>query len=228
MMKLGIVGSGNMGRALGIRFAQLGHQVFFGARRRAQANAAAASAGSAHSGSNDEAAAFGEVLVWTMRESDPANILADPSLLAGRIVLDLNNRDYAHEVRTGAWFEAAIAERLQDAAPEARIVKALNTIAMESFDIPPDALRAAGAQTFLAGRDPDAKRMVAALVEQLGFEPVDVGDTVAAVRAVEALGDVIRLLMIDGKRGGRAHLKLVTLPPPSLNAVGSRQGSDYR
>lgn len=229
IMKIGIIGSGNMGRAVGVRLAQLGHQVTFGARRLAQAQAAADTAGhGAAAGDNDAAARFGEVLVWTIREPDPAAVFADPSVLEGKTVLDLNNRNYADEVKTGAWLTEAIAERLQKAAPGARVVKALNTIAMETFDTSAEALRAAGAQSFVAGDDADAKVKVGDLLADLGFTPVDLGTGPAALRAAEALGDVIRMLMIDGGRGGRAHLTLGTLPAPDLSTIGERTASNYR
>lgn len=227
-MKIGIIGSGNMGRAVGIRLAQLGHQVTFGARRPEQARAAADQAGhGAMGGDTDAAARFGDVLVWTVRETDPAAVLADASLLDGRTMLDLNNRAYAEGVKTGAWWTESIAERLQMAAPRARVVKALNTIAMETFDTAPETLRAAGAQSFVAGDDPAAKAAVGELLTDLGFLPVDLGSGPVSLRATEALGDVIRLMMIDGGRGGRAHLTLGTLPAPDLSTVGERSASNY-
>jgi hypothetical protein len=227
-MKIGIIGSGNMGRALGVRFAQLGHEIMFGARRPEQAKAATTLAGAGTlAGDNDAAARHGEVLLWTMRDHDPAHVLRDPGLLDGKVVIDLNNRDYADEARTGAWFDRAIAEKLQEAAPGARVVKAFNTIAMESFDVEPEALRRAGAQTFIAGGDGDAKRVAAGLTEELGFKAVDLGAGPAAMRAAEALGDAIRLLMIDQALGGRAHLRVDYLPAPALEAVGARQPSAY-
>ena len=228
-MKIGIIGSGNMGRAVGVRLAQSGHEVMFGARRSEQAAAAAERAGNgALAGSTDEAAAFGEVLIWTIRDPQPSAVFADPTKLDGKVVLDLNNRDYANEVRQGAWFNTAIAERLQDAAPKAKVVKALNTIAMEAFNTSANALRQAGAQSFIAGDDREAKAAVAKLLDDLGFAPIDLGEGVAAMRAAEALGDVIRLLMIDSGRGGRANLQLRVLPEPDLATIGERGASDYR
>lgn len=228
-MNIGIIGAGNMGRTLGVRLARTGHTVRFGARDIAQAERAARLAGGgAAAGGLDAAAAFGDVLIWTMREPDPARVLADPAILDGKIVVDLNNRDYAVEARTGAWFDQAIAERLQANAPGARVVKAFNTIAMESFDIPAEDLLRTGAQTFLAGDDAAAKDAVARIARDLGFIAVDLGGGPAAMRAAEALGDVIRLLMIDGQRGGRAHLILTALPQARLGEIGDRQESAYR
>lgn len=227
-MRIGIIGSGNMGRAVGVRLAHLGHHVMFGARRAAQsANAAETAGHGARSGTTDEAAAFGEVLIWTIRTPDPSQVFADASVMDGKTVLELNNRDYANDVKGGAWFGTAIAEQLQAAAPSAHIVKALNTIAMETFDTSPVLLKQAGAQTFLAGDDTVAKQTIGALAKDLGFEPVDLGAGPAAMRATEALGDVIRLLMIDGGRGGTAHFSLGALPNPDLATIGQREASSY-
>lgn len=227
-MKIGIIGSGNMGRSLGVRFAQLGHEVFFGARRPEQSAKAATLAGNgARHGTNDEAAAFGDVLVWTIRQPAPDAVLGRTDLLAGKVVIDLNNRNYGEGVKGGAWFEEAIAETLQRNAPQAQVVKALNTIAMEAFDTSPEKLVEAGAQTFLAGDSSKAKEIVASLMRDLGFESVDLGSGPTALRAAEALGDVIRLLMIDGGHGGRAHLALKTLPSPDLESIGGREASNY-
>lgn len=229
MKRIGIIGSGNMGRALGIRLAQLGHSVTFGARRLEQAEEAAKRAGgNASAGSNDEAVKESEVLIWTIREPDPAKVLSDPETLSGKIVIDLNNRDYGNDVRNGVWFDTAIAEALQAKAPGAKVVKAWNTIAMEAFDTKPEELRSAGAQTFIAGRDAAAKSLVAALSDELGFKAIDLGSEPVAFRAAEALGDVIRYIMIDGGKGGQVHLSLTQLPEPQLGAIGERTQSNYK
>ena len=48
------------------------------------------------------------------------------------------------------------------------------------------------------------------------------------MRATEALGDVIRLRMIEGKLGGRANLQVQMLPGPDLGSIGQRAASNYR
>jgi predicted dinucleotide-binding enzyme len=181
----------------------------------------------AQAGSNDDAARHGDVLIWTIREPDPAAILAEPALLDGKIVVNLNNRDYGNAVQHGAWFGEAIAEQLQRHAPKARVVKALNLVAMETLDTTPELLRAAGAQLFVAGMDRSAKTVVSQLLAELGFDAIDLGEQAVAMRAVEALGDVIRLLMIGQKRGANINLQLRPLPTPDLQTVGHRSASNY-
>ena len=228
-MRIGIIGTGNMGRAVGVRFAHLGHDVLFGAREAGQAAEAAALAGhGASAGTNDDAARHGELLVWTIRDPDPAAVLTDPTLLDGKIVVNLNNRDYASDVQGGAWFGQAIAEAAQAHTPRAHVVKALNLIAMETLDTSPGALRAAGAQMFIAGDDAGAKAKVVGLLGELGYEAVDMGAGPVAMRAVEALGDVIRLLMIGANRGAQANLQLRMLPTPDLASIGTRAASNYK
>lgn len=228
-MRIGIIGTGNMGRAIGVRLARLGHHVLFGSRDQKQGQDAANLAmHGASAGTNDEAARHGEVLVWTIRDPDPASVLSDPALLDGKAVVNINNRDYAREVQDGAWFGQAIAEAFQANAPRARVVKALNTVAMEALDTSPEKLRAAGAQVFVAGDDANAKQVVSGLLGELGFEAVDLGTGPVAMRAAEALGDVIRLLMIGAGKGGQANLQLRTLPGPDLGSIGGRAASNYR
>ncbi len=229
-MKIGIIGTGNMGRALGVRLSRIGHPVRFGARRREQAEAAAALAGNgALAGSDDEAAAFGAVLIWTMREPDPAAVLRDSGLLDGKVIIDLNNRDYAHEVvgSDARWFDVSLGEALAANLPKAHVVKCFNTIAMEVLDTSAEALRKARAQIFVAGASDDARRQVAALAAELGFEATDLGAGKTAMRAAAALGDVVRFCIMGWGMGGRANIAVNLLPEPDLNAIGGRQSSGY-
>ena len=78
-MKIGIVGTGNMGRALGLRWARCGHEVLFGSRdvKKAKAVAADGSA-STQAGDFDAAAAFGEVVLYTVRDYFPSRLLKEP------------------------------------------------------------------------------------------------------------------------------------------------------
>jgi hypothetical protein len=230
-----------MGRALGVRFAACGHEVCFGSRRPEPAAAVVALAGpNAHAGSIADAAAFGSVVIWTARERDPAKVLPNNggggggghdaiSVLDGKVVVDLNNRDYAHEVvgSDARWFDVSLGEALAANLPKAHVVKCFNTIAMEVLDTSAEALRKARAQIFVAGASDDARRQVAALAAELGFEATDLGAGKTAMRAAEALGDVVRFCIIGRGMGGRANIAVNLLPEPDLNAIGGRQSSGY-
>jgi 8-hydroxy-5-deazaflavin:NADPH oxidoreductase len=149
MVRIGIVGIGPVGRTLGTLWARAGHEVAFGSRAPARAVGAAMGLAGARATTQEQAAAFGEVVLWTPRGVMPA----DPDMLAGTIVLDPNNREpgpvrgYASPRPEGPSF----AEQLQAAPPRARVVKAFNTVVMRLLREDPERLRASAAQVFLAG-----------------------------------------------------------------------------
>ena len=93
-MKIGIIGSGNMGRSLGILWAEQGHEVFFGSRdaEKGKATAELAERGT-QGGTNDQAAAFADVILWTVRNIMPKQLLSHPEVLDSKIIIDCNNQD---------------------------------------------------------------------------------------------------------------------------------------
>jgi predicted dinucleotide-binding enzyme len=91
-MRIGIVGTGNMGQALGLRWARAGHEVLFGSRDLKKAKAIAADGSvSTQAGDFDAAAVFGEVVLYTVRDYFPSQLLKEPQALSGKIVIDCNN-----------------------------------------------------------------------------------------------------------------------------------------
>ena len=84
-MKIGIIGSGNMGRSLGILWAEQGHQVFFGGRTAEKGQAVAELAQhNTQGGTNDEAASFGDVLLYTVRGVHPAEVFTSTEVFFNR------------------------------------------------------------------------------------------------------------------------------------------------
>ena len=228
-MNIGILGTGNMGRALGLVFAQVGHEVCFGARDPAKAQDAAALAPAVgvapervHAGDNDEAACFGEVLVYTARGVPPADLLSDVNVLAGKVLVDMNNQEvpadfiYPPVVRS-------LAETLAESAPGAKVVKAFNTLPMEVFELCPQAIRPYRVSVFVAGDDADARATAMALAAEIGFVPVDCGPLVHA-RLIEGAADLIRLLLI-GQGLPDVNFSLVHVPDAEHPRLGGRQPS---
>jgi 8-hydroxy-5-deazaflavin:NADPH oxidoreductase len=127
-MKIGILGSGNMGRSLGILWAEQKHEVFFGARTAERGKAIAESAGNhSQGGTNDEAASFGDVLLYTIRGVNPAEVLTSIDVLNGKILIDCNNYDIPENFAFSS-IELSLAEKLASEVPQALTVKAFNTI----------------------------------------------------------------------------------------------------
>lgn len=224
-MNIGIIGSGNMGRSLGILWAEQGHRVFFGARTTEKGRAVAEFAGrGTQGGTNDEAAAFGDVLFYSVRGVHPADVLATTDVLAGKIVIDPNNaaipEGFAYEP-----IAKSLAETLAEQVPEARVVKAFNTMAQEVFELAPEPLREHRVSVFVAGNDDEARQTVMRLAEEIGFVGVDSG-ALRNARLLEGLGDFIRFMIIGQQLGSYATISVNVLPAAQTQRLGGRQASD--
>ncbi len=175
-MRIGIIGSGRIGGNLGRLLADAGHEVLFSfSRDPAKLQALAAAAGAAaRAGSPGEAAAFGEVVVLSVPWALIDDALTAAGSLAGQIVIDTTNQfGPGGLVRLPAGRTAA--EVNADRLPGARLVKSFNTLTAgfqaQAARRPP----AARVAMFLAGEDGQAKQVVAGLIAEVGFEPVDLG-----------------------------------------------------
>ena len=192
-MKIGVLGTGMVGSTLASRFAALGHEVRMGARESGNARAKAWVAGAgknASSGDFAEAAAFGEIVFNCTLGEKAVEALraAKKENLKGKVVVDVSNpldfsRGMPPRVLTGPNGES-LGERIQEELPEARVVKALNTV---NAGVMVDPKRVGGeSDLFVCGNDADAKTRVAALLRELGWTRVhDLGPIVAA-RGTEA------------------------------------------
>ena len=162
----------------------------------------------ARAATQEEAVAFGDVVLWTPRGVMPV----DPDALAGKVVIDPNNRGpgpdggYASLRPTGP----SLAKQLQEAAPRARVVKAFNTVVMRLLQENPERLRKSGAQVFLAGDDAEAKVVASSLAADIGLGSVDLGGLEAAWMA-EAMADTFRQAMVTSPAGWRQALVFADL-----------------
>ena len=223
-MKIGIVGTGNMGRSMGVVLHRLGHEVRFGGRDRAKADAAAALAPGSTSGTNDEAAAFGELIIYTPRNVPVADVLADPASLAGKVVIDCANQPTPSPGRLDP-IAVSAAEELAGQLPGARVVKAFNTLPQEVFELCPDDIRPYRVAVFIAGDDEDARRAVSGLADAMGFQPVDCGPLYQA-RLLEGAGLLIRLVI--RAKGLGVNFALVKPPAVPNSTLGGRQPSSLK
>ena len=176
-MKIGIIGTGEIGGALARHWGAAGHQLLISSRHPEQLQALAREIGpNVKVGTPREAAAFGEVVLVSVPYSATPQVGRDFAVeLAGKVVLDTGNpypgRDGDMAVRdrkrgTGV----ASAEYL----PGTRLVRAFNAInsgplANQAFEKP------ARLGIPLAADDPEAMRIAAQLVRDAGFDPVAVG-----------------------------------------------------
>ena len=223
-MKIGIIGSGNMGRSLGILWAEQGHEVFFGSRTVEKGRDTAAFAGrGTQGGTNDQAAGFGEVLLYTVRGIHPAKVLMSTEVLTGKVLIDCNNFD----IPEGFAYEPivkSLAEQLAEDVPNARVVKAFNTMAQEVFELAPDPLRHYSVSLFVASDDAEARHIVMALAEEIGFTAIDCGN-LRNSRMIEGIGDFIRFLLIGQLQNPYATVSVNVLPAVEQTRLGGRQAS---
>lgn len=175
-MRIGIVGSGNIGATAVTLFEEAGHEVLVGSRSN---------------GRVDEACGFGEMVLLAVPFGAFATLPSDT--LDGRIVIDAMNYDPG---RDGSLPEldgdrTTSSEMLAEHLAGARIVKAFNTMQAETLGseaLPPgDPQRLV---LFVAGDDENAKRHVADLIDEIGFEPVDTGSLADGGRRQQPGSDI--------------------------------------
>ena len=175
-MKIGIIGSGNVGGALGQRWAAAGHDIKFGARDTAKPELVALVrkiGARASAGSVAEAAAFGDVLVLTTPWNGTRAAIESAGDVAGKIVVDCTNPLKADLSGLSIGLDTSAAEQVAQWAKGARVVKCFNTTGAENMVSP--LFGSDRAVMFLAGDDDAAKAVVGKLGEELGFEMVDAG-----------------------------------------------------
>ncbi len=194
-MKIGILGTGVVGRTLGTKLVQLGHEVVMGSRMDRNPKAlewvAAAGAG-ASAGTFAAAAKAGEIVLncTSGQHALEAVAMAGKESLAGKILVDVSNPlDFSRGMPPTLTVcnTDSLAEQIQKAFPQAKVVKALNTVNCEVMVNP--SLVPGEHELFLCGNDRAAKATVAELLGQLGWTRqrlVDLGDITAA-RATEML-----------------------------------------
>ena len=182
-MKIGIIGSGKIGGALGGHWARAGHEVLLSARNLGPVRKLAAEIGhKARAGTPREAAAFGEVVLVSVPYAALPQVGRDYAAeLKGKPVLDTCN---PIPRRDGDMAAAARAKGTGVASPGylpgVRLVRAFNTVSYRA--IRSEAHRKGEKVAIpLAGDDAEALRIAVQLVQDAGFEPVVVGGLARAV-----------------------------------------------
>jgi NADPH-dependent F420 reductase len=205
-MRIAIIGAGSVGRALAGAFTMAGHGVVIAARDQSHAEKAAVEVKATAAASNREAAMDAEMVVLAVPSMAVPAVLNDiEGVIDGKVVVDPTNP--ASEDRETVLRESAsLAEAAAILAPEARIVKAFNTLFASRMADP--MVEGIPLDGFYAGDDPAAKGVVAALLEQMGFRPVDVGDLVAA-RTLELMAYLNMSLNMQNGWSWRSGWKLL-------------------
>ena len=190
-MRVGVLGTGEVGKALGNAFLALGHEVRMGARDannpKAQAWAGRAD-GHASVGTFADAAAFGEIVVLATLGSAVEEVLR-PDVVQGcvhKLVMDTTNPlDFSQgEPRLSVGHTDSGGEQVQRLLPSSQVVKAFNTVGNALMFRP--ALPGGPPDMFICGNEPSAKERVTALLVDFGWRTIDLGG-IESSRYLEAL-----------------------------------------
>jgi predicted dinucleotide-binding enzyme len=185
MQRIGVLGSGQVAQVLAKGFKKHGYDV-----RIAKLAEFASSTGIA-SGTFAEVTAWAEAVVLAVlgRAAQEALELAGRENLEGKLVIDTTNPISEEPPIDGVlrYFtdaNSSLFETLQAAFPEAKLVKAFNSVGNALMVNP--SLPGGKPTMFICGDDAEAKSAVVRILEQFGWEPADMGSRVAA-RAIEPL-----------------------------------------
>jgi len=175
-MKIGIVGSGQVGGTLGGVWVRSGHEVMFSSLDLEHDKALAAKLGSgARAGTSREAAAFGEVVMISV----PYRALPEVGktvgdLIRGKVVIDTCNPFVGRDGEIANWArEKGAGLASAELLPGARLVRAFNAIGASSMG---EAHKEPGRIGMpIAGDDAQAITVASALIRDVGYEPVVIG-----------------------------------------------------
>jgi 8-hydroxy-5-deazaflavin:NADPH oxidoreductase len=190
-MKVGIIGSGVVGQTLAAGFVKHGHQVEVGTRDAGKLKDWSAKNPGARVKSFADAAAFGDVVVLAVagEVAHEALRLIGPKALGGKTVIDACNPIGGGPPVNGvlSFFTPqndSLMERLQKAYPAAHFVKAFNSVGNGQMVNPEFS---GGRPTmFICGNDGAAKKTVAQILDEFGWDTEDMG-AIEAARPIEAL-----------------------------------------
>lgn len=187
-MKVAVIGTGNMANGLAHALAHAQHEVVIGSRDPAKAAALAEKIGlGAQGGGIAAAASLADVVILAIPFGGAAEAIKEAGELAGKVVVDITNPISADYKSLVIGHTTSAAEEIQALSPNARVVKAFNTIFAQL--LPQEARQGKRLQVLVAGDDVAAISQVSTLAESLGFEAVNAGP-LSNSRFIEPIGEM--------------------------------------
>ncbi len=188
-MTVGVLGTGSVGQAIGTKLVELGFEVMMGSRSATSENAkawATSVKGEGRIGTFADAALYGEVLVNCTRGQVSIDVLhsCGDNALVGKVLIDVSNPlDFSKGFPPflSVCNTDSLAEQIQRTFPDTHVVKALNTMTAAIMVNP--ALVPGNHSVFVCGNDSHAKTTTIGILEQIGWQSVniiDVGDITCA------------------------------------------------
>lgn len=202
-MKIGIVGSGDVAKALAVGFLSRGHEVMLGTRDPAKLADWLSERDGAKAGSSSDAAAFGEIVLLATLGTAAVDAVTQAGIdrFAGKVVIDATNPLQHDEAgpHLAVGFDDSLGEQVQRAIPQAHVVKAFNTVGSPhmidpQFDGGPPTM-------FIGGNDDGAKQTVTQILRDFGWDVADLG----GIEASRYLEPMCMAWVAYGARAGRWH-----------------------
>lgn len=206
-MKIGIIGAGNMGSALGRIWASQGHEVMLSYSRDRTKLETLAQSMNAKAGTVAEAVQFAEVVLLVVPWGAVQNAIASAGTMAGKTVISCINPIESDFSGLEIGTTTSAAEEVAKLIPNAHVVEVLFPFA----EILQSSSRQFGTDRptqFYCGDNPDAKENVAQLITEIGLSPLDVGGLTNA-RYLEPVGMLLVQLAYANRMGTNIGLKLI-------------------
>lgn len=218
-MKIGILGTGMVGDAIGSRLIETGHAVMIGSRTANNEKAAAFVTkygnGKASAGTFADAAAYGEIVFNCTRGTESLNVLkgVGEKNLSGKVLVDISNPlDFSHGMppTLSVSNTSSLAEEIQKTFPGAKVVKSLNTMNCRIM-VNPGSVNSGDHNVFISGNDGTAKKQVAGILKSFGWKEnniIDLGD-IKTARGAEMYLPLWLSIMGSGNSGS-FNIKIVS------------------
>lgn len=206
-MKIGIIGAGDVGGTLGMRWRQKGHEIMFGVRNRQSQNVQKLIQldKNLEFGEIIETVTFGDVIVLAVPWTAIEETIHRAGNLSNKILIDPTNPLTA-DLKGLALDNSSAAEKISNLAKSTKVVKAFNIIGAKTLNN--SIFDSQRADIFICGNDSHSKQVVRELAIDIGFDVVDVGPLVNA-RMLEYLALIWIELAFRQQLGPNIAFKLL-------------------
>ncbi|MDP9489237.1 MAG: NADPH-dependent F420 reductase [Thermoproteota archaeon] len=206
-MKIGIIGAGDVGGTLGMRWRQKGHEIMFGVRNRQSQNVQKLIQldKNLEFGEIIETVTFGDVIVLAVPWTAIEETIHRAGNLSNKILIDPTN-PLTTDLKGLALDNSSAAEKISNLAKSTKVVKAFNIIGAKTLNN--SIFDSQRADIFICGNDSHSKQVVRELAIDIGFDVVDVGPLVNA-RMLEYLALIWIELAFRQQLGPNIAFKLL-------------------